>query len=361
MTYLTKFDINAINDALSWSSNAILPALPSLVIILLGVVGGYIFYQIVYTRMERGRQRNLILGFGLVLFTLFTGLLTVVALPVPDEAQNQIIKIGGLVITAIVAFSSTTLIRDTAAGIALQFTTAYERGDYLKINGHFGRVTEIGVLHTEIQTQERSLVNIANGMLMSETFETYPSSGPLLTVEVGLGYNNVRQEIEEALKEAAHVAGLKQPFVHIDSLDDYTVQYAVSAVLENGEQFLSKRSDFRKVVLDTLHEHGIEIMSPQYSNLRHMDENDNTIPEVRRYEHENDTDVEDVVFEKAIKAQDLDELEKMEADLKERREQVNDRNLDEEIKENRLGQIDKRIDRIKKQKASLEEELDDEE
>lgn len=333
------------------------PLLPALSIVTTGLVLMYLHYSLTQRYMDHSRKRSLVQAIGLLMAGLLTGFLSVVALPVADAMRDQILKIGGLVITGVVAFSSTSLIRDAAAGIALQVTTSYGRGDYIKTGDYFGRITEIGIFHTEIQTHERSLVHLANSRLMGEEFETFPASGPLLTVDVSLGYDNVRQDVEEALREAALVAGLSDPFVHIDALDDFTVQYAVSGVLKEGEELLSRRSDFRKVVMDTLHEHGIEILSPNYQTLRDTTQAGPAVPEVRRYETGDDTDVEDVVFDKAIEAQELDQLDQLQDQLQERIDRLHERDMDDELREQQVKELEEKIQRIETEKSHKEEKL----
>lgn len=116
--------------------------------------------------------------------------------------------------------------------------------------------------------------------------------------------------------EAAKSSGLSEPFVHILELGNFSVTYRVSGLLEDPKRLISARSKLYARVLDTLHGHGIEIMSPSFMNQRKID--DNTKLE------EPESLAEDIAFDKAEQAEQLEyeklqlakEIEKLEASLK---------------------------------------------
>ncbi|MDD4496611.1 MAG: transport channel protein, partial [Methanosarcinaceae archaeon] len=89
---------------------------------------------------------------------------------------------------------------------------------------------------------------------------------------------------------------------------------------------ISARSDFKKAVLDTLHEAGIEIVSPNFMNQRILKENTICIPPKKAIEvgdgagtgdrsgagnKLSEKKPEEFIFDKAIEAEVLDRLEKV--------------------------------------------------
>lgn len=194
---------------------------------------------------------------------LFTGILFIIfTLPITVEDKNLILTFVGLIIGAIITFSSTTFVTNAMAGIMLRLIIPFRVGDYIKIDATFGRVTEIYFLHTQIQSMDRDLITIPNAKLVSNPLKTIRSSGTIITTTVSLGYDISRKNIEKELLKAAEITGLENSFVHVEKLGDFSITYKVGGLLKNVEGLITARSDFKKNVLDTLHDSEIEIVSP---------------------------------------------------------------------------------------------------
>lgn len=88
--------------------------------------------------------------------------LVIIALPVASELRGQLLSLFGLAITALLTLSGTTFVSNAMAGLMLRSLANFRAGDFLRVEGHFGRVTERGLLHTEIQTEDRDLVTLPN-------------------------------------------------------------------------------------------------------------------------------------------------------------------------------------------------------
>ena len=107
---------------------------------------------------ERRLPRQLIL-----LALSACGLVAIIlALPVKDTTRNQLLGVIGLLGSGIIALSSTTLVANAMAVLMLRTTRSFRAGDFIRVGGHFGRVTERGLLDTEIQTEDRELTMLPN-------------------------------------------------------------------------------------------------------------------------------------------------------------------------------------------------------
>jgi small conductance mechanosensitive channel len=202
----------------------------------------------------------------------------VVALPVGDASRSQIFSLIGLVLTGIVALSSTTFVGNAMAGLMLRAVQAFRAGDFLQTKEHFGRVTQRGLLHTEIQTENRDLTTLPNLFLVINPVTVIRYSGTFVSATVSLGYDVPRAHIEEALLEAAGAAQLEEPFVQVLELGDFSVQYRVAGFLAEVKHLLSARSRLRACMLDSLHAAGIEIVSPAFMNQRQLSADRRFIP-----------------------------------------------------------------------------------
>jgi small-conductance mechanosensitive channel len=233
-----------------------------------------------------------------------TGILAVVlSLPISDSSRNQIIGLIGLVISGIFAFSSSTIFANLLAGIMLRVTKPFRAGDFIQVDDFFGRVVERGLLDTEIQTELRDLVALPNTFLITRPISVTSASGTIISTTLSLGYDLHHAKIDELLTQAALNCGLTDAFVHVVELGDFSVVYKVSGKLEEVKNIISSRSRLNKEVLDVLHNNQIEIVSPSFMNQRRMPDDSKVIPARLTTKVEDNThSVEDVVFDKAEKA-----------------------------------------------------------
>lgn len=215
---------------------------------------------------------------GVVGLVLSANVVIVLALPIGAELRGQLLSLFGLVLTAIIALSSTTLVSNAMAGLMLRGVGSFHPGDYVLVEQHFGRVTEHGLLHTEVQSEDRDLITLPNLYLISHPVKVVSRRGTLVSADVSLGYDVPRRSVEGALRAAAAAAGLTDPFVQIKVLLDHAVSYRVSGYLEDVGSLVSKRTELNGAVLDSLHGAGIEIVSPDYMNQRRLPADARVIP-----------------------------------------------------------------------------------
>jgi len=205
---------------------------------------------------------------GLTVIALITVVLTA---PIDDATQGQLLSLFGIALTAAIALASTTFVSNAMAGLMLRSLRNFSPGDFIRVEEHFGRVTERGLFHTEIQTEDRDLTTIPNLLLATKPTSVVRASGTIISATVSLGYDAPRGRIEDALRAGASDAGLEEPFVQVLELGDYSVTYRVAGFLTDVKQLLSARSRLRVMTMDALHADGIEIVSPTFMNQRRMD------------------------------------------------------------------------------------------
>lgn len=335
--------------------NEFLAFLPSIISALTTVLIMLVSYQLIQSYWDRSINRDVLNGVIQLLIFFIGSVTTILILPIDQTTRENILTFGGLILTGIVAFSSTTVIRDAAAGITLRVISPFARGDYLETQDVFGRISEIGFFYTEVQTEDRSLVTLMNSNLLSEDFRTIPSTGTLLSAKVSLGYDVPRKAAETALLEAAEIMELEDPFVHVLDLGNFAITYRVAGLFRDFENLLTARSDFRKQVLDSLHSHDIEIVSPNFLNRRNVEEKrfipENT-PQISD-EEQGETTTE-VIFEKALEAKEIEKMEELITLLEDKKEEYKE--SDEDTADS-IEAIDRRIEAVESRKEQLEEEM----
>jgi small-conductance mechanosensitive channel len=294
----------------------------------------------------------------LLLMTAAAALAVILLLPVRDQTRGQLLNLFGLAFTAVIALSSTTVVANAMAGFMLRSVRRFRIGDFISVEKQFGRVTEAGLFHTEIQTEERDLITVPNLYLLSHPVRVVHSSGTMVTAKVALGYDVSRKQIEQRLIEAAETAELDKPYVQVLDLGDFSVTYKVAGFLAEAKHMLTVRSKLRKCMLDSLHGDGIEIVSPTHMFQRPLPHGTSVIPFTQtRPEVEKPEDVlpEDVVFDKAEAAESIESMksrrEQLEAEIKQLEKKMGQASGDEkerltrhiEHRRNQIGLISARI------------------
>ena len=135
---------------------------------------------------ERKFPRQLIV-MGLSLFGV---VIAVLVLPVGESSRNQLIGLVGLIVSGVIAFSSTTIIANLMAGLLLRITKPFRVGDFIRIGEYFGRVSERGLLDTEIQTATRELISLPNSYCIGHPVATILGSGTIISASLSLGYDS---------------------------------------------------------------------------------------------------------------------------------------------------------------------------
>jgi small conductance mechanosensitive channel len=280
--------------------------------VLAGTVFVMIILRVAIRKGSRGKagysfSRQLV-TFVLVFAALIGVLIT---LPIRDSLRGQLFTLYGIIISALIALSSTTLIGNAMAGFMLRAVKSFKPGDFIQVNDFIGRLSEKGLFHIEIQTNTRDLITIPNQYLINNPTQVTRSDGTFIFADISLGYDVPRAKIEELLIRAAEETELKEPFVHIQDLGDFSIAYRVYGLLEDVKYLISARSNLKKNMLDVLHRHEVEIVSPHFRNQRVLPEERIFIPRMQQpvkkkpSNGKTEESAEDLAFDKAEAAETL--------------------------------------------------------
>ena len=295
------------------SMNAIfaltIPFLPLLAtLIFMGLLLWGMHYIFIGRHPDLGNERLFPRQLLMLAVTLVGIIAIVLALPVSTALRNQVVGLVGLIISGVLAFSSSTIFANLMAGIMLRITKPFRTGDFINVKKeYFGRVVERGLLDTEIQTENRELIAFPNTFLSANPVSVVRSSGAIVSSTLSLGYDINHVTVETLLLQAAGECGLEEPFIHVLELGNYAITYKVSGMLTDTKNLLTARSNLCRCVLDVLHENDIEIMSPAFMNQRRVPEETKIIPAIKLPKKEENVSVaEAVVFDKAEKAEQIE-------------------------------------------------------
>lgn len=250
-----------------------------------------------------------------IIIALVIGISLFAFVPINSDSKNNFFSLFGLVITAVLGISSTTFVSNAMAGFMLRNIKNFRPGDFIAVNDDFGRVSEMGLLHTEIQTKDRSLTTFPNMYLITHPVTVTPANGALVSARLSLGYDVAHTYVEELLIEAAKIIGLNDPFVQVTELGDFSISYRIAGFLPDAKHILTSQSNLRKQIITTLHNANVEIVSPTFMNQRQFnpattfisDDNAQTDKTLR---NKKDAKIaEERIFDKAENAENLNQLQ----------------------------------------------------
>lgn len=255
--------------------------------------------------LELGSEKRLPRQLFMLAMTLIGIITIVLSLPLDSSTREHLPAIIGVIASIIIGLSSTTLVANAMSSVMLRTAKSIRTGDYLRVEDHFGRVTERGLLHTEIQTESRELTTLPNLYLISKPFTVVRSSGTIVSVKLSLGYDVAIAKVEPMLLEAATSVGLEDPFIRILELGDFSITYQASGFLSDIKRLLSSNSELCRAVVEKLHGAGIEIVSPNFMNQRVLSEGLKFIaqPELVTTETQAENTPEELMFDKAEEAE----------------------------------------------------------
>jgi small conductance mechanosensitive channel len=295
-------------DPLRESWPKFIPFLFSLAMVLAALwVGNWFLLR---RRRELGEEERFPRRIAIIVLSGLGAVAVLLSLPVETETRGQLLGLLGLVLTAVIALSSTTFVANVMGGLMMRAVRSFRPGDFVQVGEQFGRVSERGLFHTEIQTQDRDLVTLPNLYLITNPIRVVRTSGTIVSATVSLGYEYPRKLIDKLLCEAAVAAKLQEPFVQVKHLGDFSIRYRVAGFLADVKQLLTARSKLRARMLDALHGGGVEIVSPAFMNQRRLAEEAVTMPPQihEPVVEEPDMIPEELIFDKAEAAEKQESL-----------------------------------------------------
>lgn len=342
------------------------PPVQDTVLTIIGVLLIYTIANFILKRQIKGHSDGLLIK-QIILFLLgLFGFISIVIAPLGPELQKEVLQLLGIVLSATFALASTTFLGNALAGIMNRITNSCEPGDFIRIGDYSGRISDRGLFHIELQTEDRDLTTLPNLFLANNPVKVIRNSGTIISAVASLGYDVPRKKIEAALIEAAKEADLSEPFVYITELGDFSIVYKIHGMLTDTKRILTAKSRLHAMMLDKLHEADIEIVSPSFMNQRQVNETV-FIPEQQKHlEPEIEVEApEEIMFDKAEQASSVElqkqrmsvldnKLTELTQKLKDAPDQQSKKayteqiNLVEELKKTTQERLDKGMEELKK-------------
>ena len=152
-----------------------LPLLASLTLVIVILAG--LHFLLLAKPVHLTQQQKLPRQLSMLVLTLIGLVVIAMSLPVSESTRNQVIALIGVLASGVIAFSSTTMVGNLMAGLVLRVNKPFKVGDFIRVEQFSGRVAEMGLLDTEIQTDTRELVALSNTFMVNTPITVTRGSG----------------------------------------------------------------------------------------------------------------------------------------------------------------------------------------
>lgn len=153
-----------------------------------------------------------------------------------------------------------------AAGVMLLIFRPYKVGDFIDAASRFGKVTEIDMFTTILQTFDNQQIIIPNSQIWGAQIINH-SHHPVRGVDMhfGIAYKEsidaARAAIDKVLAEHPHVLKDPAPFVEVETLNDSSVDFLVRPFCD-GEHYFDVLYSVPEQIKKALDANNIEIPFP---------------------------------------------------------------------------------------------------
>ena len=181
------------------------------------------------------------------------------------DSKALVAAVGGLGVG--LGFALKDTINDLLCGLTLLMGRVH-LNDYIECDGIRGRITEVGIRSTTIDTLDGSTMSFLNSQLFAKNFKNLTKSNhyELCSIPVGVSYGTdvekAREVILEALKPMRDKLSGKEPVVLVTGFGDNSVDLTVRAWVRDNTK-AAQMAEIRETIYNAFNSAGIEIPFPQ--------------------------------------------------------------------------------------------------
>ena len=214
--------------------------------------------------IDDGIKHSLISGFSFISFIIAA----ILALLMMGGSFGNLALIAGALSVGI-GLGLQDVVNNFVSGIILLFERPIKVGDWVIINGEEGKIKQINIRSTEMETFKRSSLIIPNASLLSTTVTnlTHGNNWARYSIKVGVAYGSDTQKVKEVLLECAQnnrrVLKKPEPYVLFQDFGASSLDFELRFYVSDIWGGWMVPSDLRFEINRRFAEEGIEIPFPQ--------------------------------------------------------------------------------------------------
>ena len=214
--------------------------------------------------MDEGIKHSLVSGVSFIGF-IISVILAIVAMGV--DLSNLAVIAGALSVG--IGFGLQDVIKNLLSGIIILFERPFKVGDWVILGGEEGKIKQINIRSTELETWTRRSVIIPNATLISSSLVnlTHGDNWQRQSIIVGVSYDSDVELVTKLLIECARshrrVAKVPAPIVVFKDFGASSLDFELRFYVPDVRTDFIVSSDLRYSILKTFRENNIEIAYPQ--------------------------------------------------------------------------------------------------
>ncbi|QUN07381.1 mechanosensitive ion channel [Shewanella yunxiaonensis] len=259
-----KLDINQyLPAAVDWTTNILL----ALLILVIGIWIANKAYQTVIAFSNKHKQLDdtLFRFFGSLtryVILAFVGIAVLNRFGVQTASIIALLGAAGLAVGLALQGTLTNL----AAGVMLLIFRPYKVNDFIDVAGKFGKVTEIDMFTTILQTFDNQRIIIPNGkiwgdQIINHSHHAIRGVDMHFSIAYGASIDEAHKVIEKVLLDHPHVLKDPVPFIEVETLNSSSVDFLVRPFCE-GQHYFDIRYSIPERIKKALDAANIEIPLP---------------------------------------------------------------------------------------------------
>jgi small-conductance mechanosensitive channel/CRP-like cAMP-binding protein len=180
------------------------------------------------------------------------------------------------VLTATIGLAFQSTLANMLAGLTIHLEKPLKQGDWISAGGHEGRVMDITLRSTRIQTIEHNEVFIPNSKVLSEAVVNYslPNTTQVRKLVVSVSYlvppNKVKGVIMNVLASVQEVSPLPEPIVRVMNYGDSSMQYEIRYSISDFSRHINIENEIMNLLWYRFKRAGIAIPIPVNIQLKHL-------------------------------------------------------------------------------------------
>lgn len=192
------------------------------------------------------------------------------------DITNLAIVAGALSVG--IGFGLQSIVNNFVSGLILLVERPIKVGDLVVVNNQWGRVRNIAVRATEIETADRSSLIVPNSELITTTVTNWTHRNALfrVTIRVSVGYDSDPDQVREILMrvatESPNVLQQPPPDVLFENFGASGLDFALHTIIPDVSKSFVTQTQLRSQILREFRAAGIEIPFNQTDvHLRDLD------------------------------------------------------------------------------------------
>lgn len=154
-----------------------------------------------------------------------------------------------------------------ASGILILIFKPYKVGDWIEVEGKFGKVEEIQIFNTLLVTPGLKTLIIPNAQVTSHTVVNYSKKGKIrLEIMIGIPYEEsfprVKEIIENDLKNIKGILSGNENPVGIESFESFYVKIGVKPYVD-PDQYWDIFYEINAALKNSFHQNNIRVSYPE--------------------------------------------------------------------------------------------------